>query len=529
MKVTALLVFLFLITPLTAQRIYVDGNIFKVDGKQIWINGTNTPWNRWNEFGGNFDEEFWREEFERLTVYGVNSTRVWLSCDADGHIRITDSGYVTGPADKFWTDLDKLMEIAETYQIYIMATPISFDHTRQGRDRDAWRNMYASADNRQSFVENYIKDLVIRYNDNPWFFAVDVANEIEWVWENHGVDRDDVIDLIARVANAVHDNSDILVTQGMGAGPKYCSSVFPDGNLVSDESLSSKQPGAYLDFYKLHYYEWQNQWFSNPFDRSPGDWGIDDKPCVIGECRANGTNAGYTYREAVFRAFDLGWQGIMPWTSNPIGHLGSIYDHGPGSLAFTRAYPELVYPVDGPQTVAVTGVQIIPPEDTMIVGTTLQLTVSFLPENASNTYVSWNSRDETIATVNSGGLVAALTPGNASIGIETHDGGYKANAEITVIDVATVIPGYSTGDANGLNREDILIAPNPAGNFVTIKTPVDESGFRVAIVDMKGTLIRKGTLNAGENLLCLDNFEPGIYFIRISNKRDSYTTKLLIK
>ena len=462
-----------IITPASAQRIYVDGNIFKVDGRQIWINGTNTPWNRWNEFGGNFNESFWREEFARLVIYGVNSTRVWLSCDADGHVRITENGYVTGPTEKFWNDVDKLMEIAEEYQIYIISAAISFDHVRQGRDVAAWKKMYGDPENRQSFVDNYIIELVTRYGDNPWFFAVDVSNEIEWVWENHDVDREDAIDLIARVANGVHENSDILVTQGMGAGPKYCSTGpdgFEEGNVVSDESLGSKQPGAYLDFYKLHYYEWQNRWFSNPFDRSPEDWGIDDKPCVIGECRANGTNAGYTYPEAVTRAFGLGWQGIMPWTSNPIGHLGTIYDHGPGSLAFTRAHPDLVYPVSGPQTIEVTGVGILPSEETMEVNTSLQLKAIPDPENASNQYLSWNSNDETIATVDAGGLVTAIGPGNFIIEVVTHDGGFTDQRELIAEDPLVAVTGITVSPDSGTVeiaetiKIDATITPSNASN-----------------------------------------------------------------
>ena len=606
------LIQLLIIVPASAQRIYVDGNIFKVDGKHIWINGTNTPWNRWNEFGGNFDENFWREEFARLVIYGVNSTRVWLSCDADGHVRITEDGYVIGPTEKFWNDVDKLLEIAEEYHIYIMAASISFDHTRQGRDVEAWKKMYGDPENRQSFVDNYIIELVTRYGDNPWFFAVDVANEIEWVWENHGVYRGDVIDLIARVANGVHENSDILVTQGMGTGPKYCSTVFTDGNLVSDESLGSKQAGAYLDFYKLHYYEWQNQWFSNPFDRSPVDWGIDDKPCVIGECRANGTNAGYTYPEAVTKAFELGWQGIMPWTSNPIGNLGTIFDHGPGSLAFTRANPDLVYPVSEINTVAVTGVEIKPSQDTITVNTSLQLTVTLFPENASNPYLSWNSSDETIATVDSDGLVTAIGPGNVSIEVVTHDGGfadqrelitenphvavtgitvspdydtveidktikldavispsdasnhsvywlsadtsiavvgtdglvtgiaegsvtitvttedggYQASAAITVTDISTGIFGSPSGKVPDLG--DITLAPNPAGNFTILIVPSGLTGARLSIIDIKGIILREEILNEGENLVYLDTFKSGIYNMRITNKTNAISIRLLV-
>ena len=36
-------------------RITIDGTHFIVGTNQIWINGANTPWHVWNEFGGKFD------------------------------------------------------------------------------------------------------------------------------------------------------------------------------------------------------------------------------------------------------------------------------------------------------------------------------------------------------------------------------------------------------------------------------------------------------------------------------------------
>lgn len=37
-------------------RVTTDGTKFMVDGKELWINGVNTPWQSWNDFCGNMDE-----------------------------------------------------------------------------------------------------------------------------------------------------------------------------------------------------------------------------------------------------------------------------------------------------------------------------------------------------------------------------------------------------------------------------------------------------------------------------------------
>ena len=106
--------------------------------------------------------------------------------------------------------------------------------------------MYNNEVNRQSFVDNYAVPFVNRYKDNPYFFAVDVGNELEWVWENHGVASENVIDLIYRVAEGVKNNSDALVCQGLGAGIKYNTSARGgSGNYLANVNV---------DFYNIHYY-----------------------------------------------------------------------------------------------------------------------------------------------------------------------------------------------------------------------------------------------------------------------------------
>ena len=53
------------------KRVYVEGDKFKVDGKDLWINGTNTPWHKWNDFGGDFDSNWWNSHFALLSSHGL--------------------------------------------------------------------------------------------------------------------------------------------------------------------------------------------------------------------------------------------------------------------------------------------------------------------------------------------------------------------------------------------------------------------------------------------------------------------------
>ena len=328
-----------------AQRISVSGNTFVVNGNQIWINGANTPWQNWNDFGGSYNSGFWSSHFQTLRDNGINATRVWITCNGEVGINISSAGFVSGATTAFWSHVDDLMRIAQEKQIYLMVALISFDHTKDYHPNyQSWRNMYNSAANQQSFINNFVNPFVDRYKNNPYFFAVDVANEIDWVFEQHGVPTNTVLDLIARTANAVHGRSSVLVCQGMGTGPKYNSSVF-NGNLLTDASLGARQAGAKVDFYKLHYYSWQHPYFNSPFDRSPTDWNINDKPCIVGEAPAKGPGTpSYTTTQAYERAYTLGWRGVMAWTSNGVDVNGSITELGPATQAFRNNHYALVYP-----------------------------------------------------------------------------------------------------------------------------------------------------------------------------------------
>jgi hypothetical protein len=323
------------IGTLFGQRISVNGTEFRTSNGRTWLNGTNTPWDKWNDFGGGFYYDWWNDEFQQLKDLHINCTRVWITCDGNNAgIAIDDDGYVNDVNPLFWTHVDQLMEIAENKQIYLMIALISFDHTKPGNaNASKWIKMYNSRENRESFVLNYVEPFVDRYKDNPYFFAVDVGNELEWVWENHGVPADSVIDLISRVADGVKANSEVLVCQGLGAGIKYnTSSAGGSGNYLANTNV---------DFYNIHYYDWQNQWFGNPFDRSPAYYSMNSKPCIIGEASAKGS-AGYNAQQCYQKAFENGWQGLMVWTSNGVDANGDKWDSKPGTDWIYTNYPDLV-------------------------------------------------------------------------------------------------------------------------------------------------------------------------------------------
>ena len=85
-------------------------------------------------------------------------------------------------------------------------------------------------------------------------------------------------------------------------------------------------------------------------------------------------------------------------------------------------------------TVPATGVTLDAANATLIVDETKQLTATVLPEGATDSTVTWESSDPTVATVDERGLVTAVSKGTATITVTTTDGGHTATCVVTVVD-----------------------------------------------------------------------------------------------
>ena len=345
------------VTERERRRITISNGIFVVDGdKPIWINGANTPWDKWNDFGGGYSDRWWDEHFKALHANGVNAVRVWINCNNHQNADIIDDdGMVSGVSDKHWDDLDKFFETAERNEIYIMATFLSFDHFK-GRQGQIWRNMVMSDETVDLFIEHYTLPFLERYKDNPYLWSIDLMNEPDWVHENEECGRlawEDISRFFARNAAAIRENSPVLVTVGMSF-PKYnADGNGYEGNKVSDAFLQSIYPNenARLDFWSPHYYDWVGQWYGIPFTSSPfgprssGGWGLEaGRPAVLAEHSANGS-AGSTLINDFTGLLENGWHGAMPWTSNGVDGNGGFDEVTVATRHIAELYPQLVFPL----------------------------------------------------------------------------------------------------------------------------------------------------------------------------------------
>ena len=216
----------YMITTLapSSEHVTVSGTTFMVAGKEIYFNGVNTPWDAWNDFGGasgwnNYDSDWWDAEFAKLADAGINSSRVWITCDGANDGFIYENGRVAGMTDQFWQDCDDLMRLARKHRIYIMATLISFDHADERKAHHTiWRQVMRDSSATQDCIDHFIIPFVDRYRHDPWLYAIDLCNEIEWMHDrlDHGaIAWADLQRFIAQSAAAIHrSGSPVLGNHG---------------------------------------------------------------------------------------------------------------------------------------------------------------------------------------------------------------------------------------------------------------------------------------------------------------------------
>ena len=145
--------------------------------------------------------------------------------------------------------------------------------------------------------------------------------------------------------------------------------------------------------------------------------------------------------------------------------------------------------------IAVTGVELNPETLEIGEGYSAQLNAQVLPGNAEERGVVWSSDDTTIVSVDENGNVFGVKVGTATISATTVDGGFVAQAIITVLDSSSFctgsgsilmqrydnISGYSLNDL--FNAQAYPDAPNATIELDKFEIPADtadEYGVRVS-------------------------------------------------
>jgi len=113
----------------------------------------------------------------------------------------------------------------------------------------------------------------------------------------------------------------------------------------------------------------------------------------------------------------------------------------------------------GNTNIPVSGIKLIPDSLTLeSVGATQTLSATIAPDNASNKNINWVSSNNSVATVNSTGVVTAISNGSAIVTATTADGNFSATCVITVEIPQVNVP--VTGISLNLNLLNLNVGEN---------------------------------------------------------------------
>lgn len=142
-----------------------------------------------------------------------------------------------------------------------------------------------------------------------------------------------------------------------------------------------------------------------------------------------------------------GWTAWEHWNgSEVVSSTGYGYPQSPISLPDTGLYYMWIYSA-GKETkdvygyilvdnlepdIALEGISL-PKTETIELGSTRTLTITFNPSNATNKIVTWSSSDESVATVNNVGKITPKKIGSTIITVTSQEGNKKASCTVTVV------------------------------------------------------------------------------------------------
>jgi len=254
-------------------------------------------------------------ELQTMSQNGVNVVRWWVWPNfSGGGVAFDGSGTPTGLAGTTLEDLETALELAEQNDIYLMPTLFSFDNFKSAitPSNQNMASLGTDATRRAALVNNVVKPFARAAKQSTHgrrVIAWDVINEPEWAVTGasmYGNDEAFEADstctpithaqmekLLADVITGLRAESDALVTVGAAAMKWRHAWTMLD-----------------QDFYQFHIYDWVNDYW--PYDKSPTEYGMGDKPMVMGEFPPEGLT-GTNYRTLLDSWYSNGYAGSLAW------------------------------------------------------------------------------------------------------------------------------------------------------------------------------------------------------------------------
>lgn len=189
---------------------------------------------------------------------------------------------------------------------------------------------------------------------------------------------------------------------------------------------------------------------------------------------------------------------------------GNIYSKGqnfPATVDGSKTY----YAVFSTVAVPVTSMTLEAKSDTMSVGSTQALSVTFTPADATNKSLVWSSSDPSILKINSVGHVTALKKGEADISVTLSDGSIpSATVHIKVTEVTDIKVTADTTFVNDDGSTKKIEVTSPDGDTINADCSFTTSNSSVVTVNSLGVM---NTVGNGTAYITVTHRRSGAFTI----------------
>ncbi|XYH94222.1 endo-1,4-beta-glucanase [Sorangium sp. So ce1128] len=290
----------------------------------------------WRDFGADFGgQPHWSQagvsgkrnqvlaDLQDMRANGVDVVRWWIYPRFYGdQINFDGQGNPTGLGGTSTQDILAALELADQAQVNVMFTLFSFDgfykatyNPPSGLTAVSMGPIVADPARRARLIENVVRPVAQAVASSPHrsrMLAWDVINEPEWAMTGASLYGGDP------PFEGDSSKFDLVTHQQMEALAKESAAVLRDetGAPVSVGSAAIKWGQAWthadVDFYQVHMYGWVNEWY--PYNTPLSEYGLTDKPVVMGEFPINMAGMGVTYDKFVSDLYSIRYAGALSWS-----------------------------------------------------------------------------------------------------------------------------------------------------------------------------------------------------------------------
>jgi hypothetical protein len=215
------------------------------------------------------------------------------------------------------SDVARALELAEQHNLYLMLTLFSFDNFRPtsnmsgGVRARSIKPLIVDAAQRGNLMEKVVRPFARAVASSPHrdrLIAWDAINEPEWAISGPSMYGDPMFDLNPDLEGVSHAQMETFLRDVLAVLRAESKA------LLSIGSAAIKWRHAWerldVDFDQFHIYDWVDM--SWPYDRSPSDYGLQQRPVVMGEFPAAGLTRA-PYGTMLQSWFGNGYAGALAW------------------------------------------------------------------------------------------------------------------------------------------------------------------------------------------------------------------------